>query len=417
MKIIKAHKIRLNPTPEQEQYFWRASGVARFAFNWGLAEYNKRKEAGEKVKITGKGPNLIKGFVVLKSTEIPWASEVTTWAYQGAFKDLQRAISNYFERKKKGQLKKPAGWKPRKDKKPFGWPRFKSKQRTVPSFYLANVALKFDDHYFQFDKKRVGWINMTECLRFDGQVIAGRISYRSEYWWLSVQVEVDHEVPQNTNGSVGVDLGIKYLAVTSDGQIFDNPKPYVKAQKKLRRLQRKLDRQRRANNPQNYNEDGTSKKGCKDWHKSQNMIKTDLQISRLHFRIANIRQEESHKMTTELTENYGVVGIEDLNINGMKKNRRIAKAISDAALYEKRRQFEYKAKWNGGTAVPIDRWFPSSKTCNECGWVNADLTLADRYWTCKECEVNHHRDGNAAINIRDEALRVLNGGRITQADT
>lgn len=416
MKITKAHRIRLNPTPDQEQYFWRAAGVARSAFNWALGEYNRRKAEGEKtVKFRGKGPCLIKEFVTLKNAELPRVNTVTTWAYQGAFADAQAAIRNYFTRKKNGTLKKPKNWKGRKDGKPFGWPRFKSRHRTTPSFYLANTALKFDGHNFQFDKKRVGWVNMTEPLRFEGKVMGARVSYLHKQWWLSVQVEMDHEVPKHNDDVVGVDLGIKYLAVTSDGEVFENPKAFERMQRKLRRLQRKLDRQRRANNPGNYNEDGTAKKGMKDWVVSNKMKQTEKQIAKLSYRIACIRNEASHQMTTSLARSYGVIGVEDLNIQGMQQNGRIAKAISDAALYEKRRQLEYKAEWNGGIVVPVDRWFPSSKLCNGCGEINPDLKLSDREWTCQNCGKVNDRDGNASENIRDEAIRILTGCT-TQAD-
>lgn len=386
VKIIKAHKIRLNPTSEQAAYLWRAAGVARFAFNWGLAEYNRRKEAGEKVKIRGKKPTLIGDFIAIKGDEFPWASEVTTWAVQGAFADLDAAIKRYFDLKKKGNLVPPKGTKPRKDGKPFGWPQFKAKHKTTPAFYLANIVLHFDQNRFWFDWGRVGWVNMTEPLRFEGKVMAGRISYRAGHWWLSVQVEVEHEIPPPNDEVVGVDLGIKYLAVTSDGQVFDNPKAFERMQRKLRRLQRSFARM---------------EKGGQNW------LKMKDRIAKLHYRIACIRNEASHQMTSQLARDYGVIGVEDLNIKGMVKNRRLAKAVSDAALYEKRRQLDYKTAWNGGIVVAVDRWFPSSKMCNVCGTIKADLKLSDREWTCEECGSLNQRDGNASLNIRDEAARIL----------
>lgn len=390
-KITKAHKIRLNPTPEQEQYFWKAAGVARFAFNWGLAEYNRRKAAGEKVNIRGKVPSLVSEFTALKATDLPWLSEVSSYTYQGAFADLQKAILRYFDQKKKGNLKPPPDWKPRKDGKPFGWPRFKSRNETTPAFYQANTCLRFDGHLVRIEKCP-GLVNMAEPLRFDGKVMGGRVSYHANHWWLSVYVEIDHETPAHNADVVGVDLGVKYLAVTSAGQIFDNPKPLAAAQRKLRRLQRSFSRMT---------------KGGKNW------LKMKAQIAKLHFRVTNIRNEASHQMTTALTQQYGIIGVEDLNIKGMLKNKRLSKALSDAALSEKRRQLEYKAAWNGGVVVPISRWFPSSKMCNGCGEIKADLKLSDREWTCCNCGRLNHRDGNAAENIRDEAARILNETRRT----
>lgn len=385
MAIIKSHKIRLNPTSEQEQYFWKAAGVARFAFNWGLAEYNRLKAENQPVKIIGKGDTLKSKFTVLKETEYPWLGEVSSYAYQGAFSDLQKAISRYFDQKKKGNLNTPRRTKPRKDGKPFGWPRFKSRQKDTPSFYQANTCLKFNGHLVKI-QKCPGLVNMTESLRFDGKVMGARVSYYANHWWLSVHVEVEHESIQPNSDVVGIDLGIKYLAVTSDGRIFDNPKPLVAAQRKLARLQRSFARM---------------EKGGKNW------LKMKSKIAKLHFRVASIRNEASHQMTTELTRQYGIIGVEDLNLKGMLKNRHLSKAVSDAALYEKRRQLEYKVAWNGGVVIPVSQWFPSSKICNSCGTINPDLTLSIREWTCASCGAHNHRDGNAACNIRDEAIRIL----------
>ncbi len=408
--ITKAHKIKLNPTQEQEKYFWRAAGIARFAFNWGVAEYNRRLDYNRQVEKTGEGEKLKCSGRLLKkefNTFKPeWVSEVTCWAYQGAFDDLQKAYTNYFDKHKKGLLLPPKGTKPRNDNRPFGWPTFKSRHRSTPSFYLANISIRLDNHFVTFDTKRVGPVNMAEKLRFDGRILAGRVSYRSGRWWLSIQVEIEHETPQMNNDAVGVDLGIKYLAVTSDGITYDNPKPLKQAERNLKRLQRKLDRQRRANNPDNYNEAGTPKRGV-EWVKSNNMIKTDQAISKLSYRVACIRNETSHRMTTEIAKDYGIIGVEDLNIKGMMKNGRMSKAMADAALFEKRRQLTYKAEWNGGIVTPISQWFPSSKKCNVCDWINQDLQLKDRKWTCGGCGTVHHRDGNAAVNIRNEAIRIL----------
>jgi putative transposase len=410
MKVIKAHKIRLNPTLEQEQYFWRAAGVARYAYNWGLEYYNLFLDYNRQVEKAGIGDVIpVSGRLLRKrfcQVKPDFISEVTYWAYDGAFNDLQAAFSRYWDKYKRGDNKPPKGWKPRKDGRPYGWPKYKRRYKSIPSFYLHNQVLHLSGYNFWFDQKRVGWINMTESLRFNGKIMGGRISYRTNHWWLSVQVEVEHDLLKHNGDAVGIDLGIKYLAVTSDGQVYDNPKPLERTQRKLRRLQRKLNRQRRANNPDNYNEDGTCKRGVR-WVKSQNMIKTEKQITKLHYRIGCLRNEASHQMTTDLARNYGIIGIEDLNIGGMLKNGKLSKAIGDAALYEKRRQLTYKTEWNGGIVIPVDRWFPSSKRCSECGWINAELKLSNRQWICEECGTTHHRDGNAAVNIRDEALRIL----------
>lgn len=378
--MLKSHKIRLNPIEEQEAYFWQAAGIARFCFNWGLAEYNKRLDAKEKVS----GRMLKKEFNVIKSKQFPWVSEVSTWAYQGAFDDLQKSFSNFFDKHKKGLLTPPKDWKPRKDGKPFGWPKFKRKFKSKPAFYQANQSLRLDEYSVRLPK--AGWVNMTEPLRFEGRIMSGRVSYYANHWWLSVSVEVEHEIGNHNDSVVGIDMGIKYLAVTSDGAIYDNPKAFYRMQRKLRRLQRSFSRMEKQSN---------------NWHKMKK------KIAKLHFRVASIRNEASHQMTTELAQKYGIIGIEDLNVKGMVKNKNLAKAVSDAGMFEKRRQLSYKSDWNGGITVAVDRWFPSSKTCNKCDWLNVTLKLSDRKWTCGGCGEVIERDGNAAKNIRDEAIRTL----------
>lgn len=407
MKVTKGQQIRLNPTPEQEAYFWKAAGVARFAFNWGLAELNRLMSEGQTVNITGKGDSLKSRFAAIKNSQFPWVSEVTSYAYQQAFIDLQAAKARYFRLKKEGKLVAPKGTKPRKDGRPFGWPKFKSKFTDTPSFYLANTCFKFFEGHLVMIEKRLGVVNMAEPRRFEGKLLAGRIRYEAGHWWLSIQVEMEIEQPEHNQEAVGVDLGIKYLAKLSDGQEFENPKALQQAEAQLRRLQRRLDRQRRANNPDNYEIDGTVKAGAKEWRNSKNMQETEAQIAKLHFRVKCIRQEAAHQMTTAIAQQYGIIGLEDLNVKGMMQNGRLSKALSDAALYEKRRQLEYKARWNGGTVVAVDRWFPSSKLCHGCGEINADLTLAEREWICPNCGQRNDRDNNAAKNIRDEAVKIL----------
>lgn len=405
--LTRAHKIKLNPTEEQATYVRQAAGIARYAYNWGLAEYNRILDYNRTVtdnadKLPVSGRLLKKEFNKIKPD---WVSDVTCWAYQGAFDDLQSAFRMYFQKQKKGLLKPPKGWKPRKDNRPYGWPTFKSKYRTTPSFYQHNNGLKFND--YEVKLAVVGWLNMTEPLQLDGDVIGARVSYSQGHWWLSVQVEFEADVTPAPSRAVGVDFGIKYLAVTSDGRFYANPKAFIKAQAKLRRFQRKLDRQRRAKNPSNYNEDGTIKKGPKEWLSSNKMKITEAKITKLHAKIANTRMDASHNLTTEIANEYGIVCLEDLNIKGMMQNGKLSKAISDAALYEKRRQLEYKVDERGGTVVFIDQWFPSSKKCNGCDWINAELTLSDRSWICQECGQINERDENAALNIRDEGMRIL----------
>ena len=374
----RAHRIRLNPTAEQEAYFWRCAGVARFTWNWALGEYNAILARGEKPGLA----SLKRDFNRQRNEEnlAPWVAEVQSYAYQYAFQDLQTAISRYHERRKADKLKPSIGWKPRKDGKPFGWPRFKARNRTTPAFGLANNGgIRCVSHQAYIQRCPGGPVDMAEELCFDGRILNGRITYTAGHWYLAVSVELPDPQPEPLPGRVGVDLGIKSLAVTSDEVVYKNPKYLRVSQRKLAHLQRKFSRQQKG---------------------SQNQAKTKAKIAQLHARIANQRSAVLHEMTTELTHNYGVVVIEDLNVSGMLRNHHLAQAISDASFSEIRRQLEYKAPANGSRVIVADRWYPSSKICNDCGQV-VELTLADRVWVCPHCGVIHDRDVNAARNLRD----------------
>ena len=375
--LHRAHRIRLNPTSEQEQYFWQCANIARFTYNWALGEYNTVLSRGEKPSVS----KLKIEFNRLRYKEgfAPWINDVQSYAHQYAFIDLQVAISRYYNLHKADKLKPPLGWKPRKDGKPFGWPRFKARDAVTPAFGLANNGgIRCEGHsaYIQRCPKPV---NMAEELRLDGRILSGRVSYTGGHWYLAVSVELPDPQPEPLSGKVGVDLGIKSLAVTSDGVVYENPKRLRNSQRKLKRLQRELARREKG---------------------SSNYKKTKAKIGKAHQRIANQRREVLHEMTTDLISSYGTVVIEDLNVKGMLKNHHLAQAVSDAAFGEIRRQLEYKAPAYGSQVVVAGRWFPSSKTCNDCGY-KTNLTLADRTWVCLQCGVVHDRDVNAACNLRD----------------
>ena len=382
--ILRSHKIRLNPTSEQVDYFLRCAEVARKTWNWALGEYNLAYERGEKPKVLG----LKKEFNRLRSENKDFYAEVSqvqTYANQYAFTDLQFALSRFFKLNKEGKLKPSPGKKPRKDGKPTGFPRFKSKRDTIPAFGVANVAFDTNEHTLTISKCP-GVVNMAEHLRFEGKILGARITRHAGYWYLSVQMEVpDTQRERYEDNNVGVDLGIKSLAVTSDGVIYENPKAFRKIEKKLAKMQRSFARKT---------------EGGKNWQKQKE------KIVKLHNKAANVRKENLHKITTELTDNYSLIAIENLNIEGMKKNRRLAKAVSDSGMSEFRRQLEYKSEASGSKVVVIDRWYPSSRLCNNCGSKNDDLTLSQRIWECKECGSVNDRDLNAALNIRDEGVAI-----------
>lgn len=417
------HKIRLRPTPEQEEDLKRCCAASRNAFNFGKEildkEYDLRKEFYKMGLL-----HLRKSFTparVLKKIynqfKPDWVRGTGT-ATQEAFEDLNKAIARYLDIKK-GKIKLPPPKKTkdgrlklRKDGRDRGWLTWRSIKKHM-SFRQIYQGLKVENKHIQYSKN-CGWIRMCEEFRFpfnhpDDKIMRATFSFDGLFWYAAIaaRVHIEQPIHPNPEKSVGVDLGIRYLATTSDDRPpAENPRAFYQAQQKLRCLQRKLDRMRRANNPDNYDEKGRVKKGCK-WIESNRMKAIDYKIKKLHKRIANIRENASHQLTTMITNEYGIISLEDLNVDGMKRNKKLAKAVSDAAMYQKREQFKYKAKRMGGNIVFVDRWFPSSKLCYHCNWINVNLKIGDKQWDCPECGAVNKRDENAANNLNKEGLRIF----------
>jgi putative transposase len=368
--MIRAHKIRLNPTPEQVIYFRQACGTSRFAYNWGLARWKEQKKAG----LENYGAMALKKeFNAIKREQFPWALEVTKNAVEDGFRRLGQAMSNYFSSKhgkRRGER--------------MGFPGFKSKKRAKLSFTLDYERFAVEGHWLKVSKLTTP-VNMAEPLRYDGKVKWGTVSYKAGHWYLSIAAEIDQPEPvEHPFPSVGVDLGIKTLATLSSGVEFDNQKLLRSELNRLKRLNRSLARK---------------KQGSGRWWKAKD------KLARFHERIANRRQDIIHKMTHEIAVNYRLVGVEDLNVKGMVRNRRLALSISEAGFGEILRQQDYKCEESGGLMVKVGRFFASSKTCSNCGVVNT-LTLSDRKWICTGCGTIHDRDFNASKNIETEALRL-----------
>lgn len=368
-KVQRAHKIRLNPTPEQEQWLLQASGVARFCYNWGLAEWKRQYEDGKKPSAYA----LKKQLNAIKRQEFPWMYDVTKCAVDTGFRTLDAAFKNFFRRCKNGDAKK-------------GYPNFKSKRRSRKSFRMDGSRIKLDGHWLKLERLDEP-INMAEVLRFEGEIKSIAISEDAGHWYAAVNVEAESPDHKHAQDSVGIDLGIKTLAVLSDGREFENQKLLRSELRELRRLNRELSRRQ---------------EGSGRWNR------TKQKLAKLHRSIANRRLDYQHKMTTEIASTYRVIGVEDLNVAGMLRNHRLALSIADAGFGEIRRQLSYKSEWYGGTLVEIGRFFPSSKLCRFCGCINSDLTLADRSWTC-DCGAVLDRDRNAALNIERQALKMLAG--------
>jgi len=374
----RSHVIRLNTTPEQEVYFRKACGVARHAYNWVLARWKDSRAEGKWAKIK----DLKAEYNRIKGEQFPWCSEVTKCAPEQEFRHLGQAFDNYWRMKKEGTL--PKLKHPRKDGEEGGFPHFKSKKRDRLSFYLANDKFSVDGHTIRIPK--LGAVNMTEALRFQGKIMSAVISSRAGWWFVSISVEVKHEIPTHSGGPVGIDLGLKTLATLSDGIVFENQKHYRRGLGRIKGLSK-----------------GLSRKG----EGSQNWGKTTKKLAKAHYRVSCQRQDSLHKMTTHVARTHALIGLEDLNAKGMLANHSLAQAVSDASFFEVKRQLLYKAEQHGGYVQLLSQWYPSSKTCHECGWIKEDLTLADRVFICEQCGVVLDRDYNASLNIRDEALRLV----------
>ncbi len=359
--MIKAHKITLNPSNKQKTYFAKASGCARFSFNWALAEWDKQYKAGGK-------PNeaaLRRSLNAIKDTEFPWMKEVTKCAPQMAIKNLGTAFTNFFTKKS-------------------GRPKFKRKG-IHDSFTLSNDHFKIEGKKIHIPK--LGSVKLREELRFVGKPLWATVSLKAGIWQVSVSVEMLDLAPSSVENSaqsaVGIDLGINRLATLSNGEIFANPNALEKNLKKLKRASKALARKTKG---------------------SANRKKAKLRLAILHAKIANLRQDSLHKLTTTVVKNHSVICLEDLNVSGMTKNTRLARRLCDSSFGEIRRQIEYKAKLGGKRVLFVGRFFASSKICNSCSTINENLMLKDRTWTCFNCQSTHDRDVNAAKNILNHAV-------------
>ena len=362
--MILSHKIRIYPNHEQEQFLKKSCGVARFAYNWGLEEWQNQYKNGGK-------PNrfkLDKQFNSIKKKEFPFVCEVSKCCSQIAFANLGKAYKNFFERRAK-------------------YPKFK-KKGIHDSFGLDNLNFHVDGKHIKLAK--MSPMRMAEELRFDGKIMSGTVSRAADKWYISIAVEVKKDLTlQKTGKFVGVDLGVKDIAITSDWCKFANPRWIQKSEKKLKRLNHELARRQRA---------------------SKRRERTRLRLALQHDRVANQRKDWLHKITTYLVRKYDVIALEDLNVRGMVKNHNLAKAITNVSFGEFNRQIEYKAQMYGKQIYRVDRFFPSSKTCSVCGCVQEKMPLHVREWTCPDCGAHHDRDINAATNLLRQAMPEVTRG-------
>ena len=373
---MRAYKVELDLSNRQRTACLRHAGAARWAYNYGLRrKLNAYKE-------TGKSPSAIELHRELNALKrkpveeggVPWMYEVSKAAPQEALRNLDQAFGHFFRRCKNGERVK-------------GFPRFKSRKRGIGGFRLTGAIRATETHV---QLPRLGALRLKErgylptAVREDVKVLSASVSEKAGRWFVSLQVEQETPEPVlTTSHVVGVDVGVRILAVTSDGKVFENPQALRGAEGRLRMLQKSVSRKVKGSN---------------------NREKTVAKVARQHYRVSCLRKDAIHKATSAITKSASAIVLESLNVAGMLGNRCLSKALSDASLAEFHRQIEYKAKWAGIRVVRADRWFPSSKTCSGCGNVKDDLTLENRVYVCVVCGLVIDREINAAINLKNLAV-------------
>ncbi len=361
--ILKTFKYQLNPNGEQSVMLNKHFGCVRFVYNWGL---NEKIKVYKEQNINLSCFDLIKRLTELKATErYEWLKEAHSQPLQMSLKNMDNAFTNFF-------------------KKRAAFPNFKKKSYNQSFHYPQGVKVK-DNQVFL---PKIGWVHFFKHQDILGTIKTVTVSKTSTgKYFVSILCETGLNVPPqkpiNKKTAVGVDLGIKSFAITSDGQVFENQKYLTRNLKRLRIEQRKLQR---------------CQKG------SKNREKRRLIVAKLYEKIRNQRKDYIHKFTTHLVRNYDTIIMEDLNVVGMMKNNKLSRAIGEQGWYMANQQLLYKTKWQGKNYVQISRFAPSSKMCNCCGSINKDLKLTDREWTCTNCFSKNDRDQNASLNIRDFGL-------------
>ncbi|MCB8639985.1 MULTISPECIES: transposase [unclassified Holdemanella] len=386
--MIKSIKVRLNPNNKQFTKLFQYAGCARFAYNWALVKEQENYKQGNKFLSNSE---LRKEFTQLKKLpEYQWLNEVSNNVTKQAIKDACNAYQRFF----KGQCK---------------YPKFKSKKHSTPSFYQDNIKIRFTNTHVKVEgftmskkknKQKLNWIRLCEKGRIptDCKYMNPRFTCDGLYWYVSVGIEVNDNTFLPLNDGVGIDLGIKDLAISSDGNIYKNinkTQKVKKIEKRKRRLQRSISRRYEKN-----------KKGG-SYCKTSNIIKREKELLKVTKRLTNIRHNYLHQITSEIVKREpSFICIEDLNVSGMMKNRHLSKAVQQQGFYEFRRQIEYKSEWNNIPVIIADRFFPSSKLCSCCGNIKKDLKLSDRIYKC-ECGNIIDRDYQASLNLKMYGENVL----------
>jgi putative transposase len=394
-KVIQGYRFALDPTRRQRRALASHCGAARVAYNWGLIlvqERLRQRRAGEDVEVPWTLPELQREWNRAKQQDAPWWAENSKEAYKSGLDGLTRALKNWTDAR--------TG---RRKGRPVGFPRMKRKGRCRDACRFTTGAIKVLDDRTHIQLPRIGVLRTHESTRKlarrleqgTARILAATISRTADRWFVSFRVEVQRAIPASNGKAtvVGVDAGVRQLVSLSTAVTITNPRALECSLRKLRRLNRQLARRKPG---------------------SRRRKQTGRQLARVHARAANLRRDALHKLTITLATQHGTVVVEHLNVAGMLRNRRLARALADTGLAELRRQLGYKTTWYGSRLIVADRFYPSSKTCSTCGWVKAKLTLAERTFTCEACGLRLDRDLNAARNLAKLAQHVAQGGWETQ---
>ena len=367
--MLKAYKYRIYPNKYQEEQIHKTFGCCRFVYNQTLAYrkdlYENKKESMNKIACNNYVNQVLK-------KEYEWLKEVDKFALTNSVYNMDSAYQKFF-------------------KEHSGYPKFKSKRDNKKSYSTNctnnNIEVSFKNNRIKIPKLK--WVKAKVHREFIGKIKSATISQNSNgKYFVAILVETEHIPMEQTACMIGLDLGIKDLLITSDGEKFDNIHTTKKYEKKLAKEQRKLSHK---------------VKGSNNWNKQR------IKVARIHEKIHNTRIDNLHKITHKLVQENQLIVSEDLAVSNMVKNHNLAKAISDCGWYELTRQISYKSEWNNRQYIKIGRFTKSSQPCNVCGYINTDTkNLSVREWICPICGAKHNRDINAAINILNEGLRLLN---------
>lgn len=386
--IIKVLKVRLHPNKKQLTKLFQYAGCARFTYNWVIVRQQENYKQGNKFLSDNE---LRKEFTQLKKDpDYNWLNHISNNVPKQAIKDVCNSYKRFF----KGQCK---------------YPKFKTRKQFNQSFYQDNVKIQFTDTHVKVEgfavskkrnKQRLNWIRLCEKGRIppNAKYTNPRFTYDGLHWYVSVGIEIPDSITIPSNEGIGIDVGIKDLAVCSDGYTYKNinkTHKVRKIEKRQRRLQRSVSRR--------YEKNKKGERYCK----TRNLIKRQKEFLKVTKRLTNIRQNYLHQTTSDVIKRKpSFICIEDLNVSGMMKNRHLSKAVQQQGLYEFRRQIEYKAEWNYIPVIIADRFFPSSKLCRCCGNVKTDLKLSDRIYKCA-CGNTIDRDTQASLNLKTYGESVL----------